>query len=146
MTQPADIIRAARFSLAIDGHEIASFTELRAIVTEIELPPHHHSDPSSGGPRTPKQLGTLKPATVVLKRGMQASLELWTWHDAALQGAVNSARRSCTLTMVGPEGTPVAKYWLEKAFPTKLELSGAGQTLVEVVTFVCEYVQRLPPT
>jgi hypothetical protein len=36
MATPTDAITAARFSLVIDGHEIASFSDLQGIVAEVE--------------------------------------------------------------------------------------------------------------
>ncbi len=36
MTEPTSRITANRFSLAVDGDEIASFAELSGIVTEVE--------------------------------------------------------------------------------------------------------------
>jgi hypothetical protein len=34
--QPHDALTAARFSITIDGYEIASFSELQGITTEVE--------------------------------------------------------------------------------------------------------------
>jgi phage tail-like protein len=62
---------------------------------------------------------------------------------------MNAARRSVSLTAFNTEGTPVAKWWLEKAWPTKLDVggmkAGATQTLVETVTLTAEYIQRVAP-
>ena len=82
-------------------------------------------------------------------RGMNGSLELWSWFEAVRHGTVGSARRSCSLIMYNAEGRPVGKYWLEKAWPTKMELAGlkagAGEALIETVTLTCEYIQRVAP-
>ena len=93
--------------------------------------------------------GKFKPPTISLKRGMNGSLELWSWFEAVRTGNIRAARRSCTLTMFNAEGKPVAKYWLEKAWPTMLELAGlkagASEALIEAVTLTCEYIKRLAP-
>lgn len=51
--------------------------------------------------------------------------------------------------MYNAEGTPVAKYWLEKAWPSKLDISamkaGASEVMYETVTLVCEHMQRVAP-
>jgi phage tail-like protein len=51
--------------------------------------------------------------------------------------------------MFNSEGKPVAKYWLEKAWPSKMELAGlkagASEVLMETVTLTCEYIQRVAP-
>ena len=51
-------------------------------------------------------------------------MELWTWHEAVLNGDMAAARKSCSLVMYGPNGKPVARYHLENAWPAKLEVGG----------------------
>jgi phage tail-like protein len=141
------VITASRFSVTIDGYEIAAFSELVGITAEVESSGYWET--SGTDVTVNKVAGKVKPPTVVLKRGMNGSLELWAWHEAVRAGTVNAARRSCTLTMFNAEGKPVAKYWLEKAWPAKLDLAGlkagAGEALIETVTLVCEYIQRVAP-
>ena len=146
MTTPV-AITAARFSIVIDEHEIASFSDLLGIVAEVEPTAYLEStDKAAFYNQLP---GRLKPPQVVLKRGMNGSLDLWAWHEAVRQGAMDAARRSCSLIMYNAEGKAVAKYWLEKAWPNKLEISamkaGASEVMYETVTLVCETMQRIAP-
>ena len=57
--------------------------------------------------------------------------------------------RTAFLTAYNSEGRPVAKWVLENAWPTKLEIgtlkSGTTQVLTESVTLVSEYMQRVAP-
>ena len=146
-TKPKDVITANRFTITIDGYEIASFQELSGIVAEVE--PNEYWEVGENGIQLNKLPGKLKPPTVTLKRGMTGSLEIWAWHEAIRTGAMAAARRSCSLTMFNSEGKPVAKYWLEKAWPSKVELSGltvgASEALMESVTLTMEYIQRVAP-
>ena len=145
--KPTNAITANRFSLTIDGYEIASFQELSGIVAEVE--PSEYWESSGSTPQVSKLAGKLKPPTITLKRGMTGSLGLWSWHEAVRKGAMAQARRSASLTMFNAEGRPVAKYWLEKAWPSKIDLAGlkagASETLIETVTFTTEYLQRVAP-
>jgi phage tail-like protein len=133
--------------VAIDGYEIATFSELSGIIAEVEPLDYWATDPS--GVQVNKLPGKIKPPTVTLKRGMNGSLELWAWHEAVRTGNMNAARRSCSLTMFNAEGKPVAKYWLEKAWPSKMDLAGlkagASEALMETVTLTCEYIKRVTP-
>lgn len=144
---PSDVLTANRFSVTIDGYEIATFQELSGIVTEVE--PSGYWETSGTDVTVNAPAGKFKPPTISLKRGMNGSLELWSWFEAVRTGNIRAARRSCTLTMLNTEGKPVAKYWLEKAWPTKLELAGlkagASEALIETVTLTCEYIKRLAP-
>jgi phage tail-like protein len=141
-----DPITANRFSLTIDGFEIATFAELSGITNEAS--PVEFRESGSGGPVITKNFAKVKPPTVTLKRGATGSLELWAWYDQVRNGLA-AARRSITLTMFNSDGAPVARYHLEKAWPMKLELGGlkAGdsQVLTESVTLTAEFIQRVSP-
>jgi phage tail-like protein len=147
MTIPSDVITANRFTITIDGYEIATFQELQGITAEVEPPEYWETSETTV--TVNKLPGKLKPPTITLKRGMNGSLELWAWHEAVRTGTMGAARRSCSLTMFNAEGKPVAKYWLEKAWPTKMDLAGlkagASEALIETVTFTCEYIKRVTP-
>jgi phage tail-like protein len=96
-----------------------------------------------------KMPGRTKPGTLQLKRGKNQSMELWLWHQAVLEGDIMAARKSCSLVMYATDGTAVARYHLEMAWPSKLEIgalkAGASEVLMETVTIVCERIQRVAP-
>jgi phage tail-like protein len=143
--QPHDALTAARFSITIDGYEIASFSELQGITTEVE--PVDFLESTDKEVIFKKLPGKAKPPTIKLSRGKNASMELWAWHEAVLQGNIVAARKSCSLVMYNYDGQPVARYHLEHAWPSKLEVSalkaGASEVLMETVTIVCEHIQRV---
>ena len=143
--QPNDALTAARFSITIDGYEIASFSELQGITTTVES-----STSSSRATRRSSSRscpGKQVPPTITLKRGKNNSMELWTWHEAVLLGDMAAARKSCSLVMYNVDGQPVARYHLENAWPSKIEIgglkAGASEVLMETVTIVCERIQRV---
>jgi hypothetical protein len=122
---------ALRFSLGVDGIEIASFTELVAITSDVDVPESKHA------------------ATVTLRRGLLTStMELWAWHQTLRAEQETVARRSVTLTMYAGDQA-VAKYWLSNAAPIRLEVAslkeGASEALYETVTLDCESIQRVSP-
>lgn len=143
--QPNDAITAARFSITIDGYEIAAFSELQGITTEVE--PVELMESTDNEVILKKLPGKAKPATIVLKRGKNSSMELWAWHEAVLMGDIVAARKSCSLVMYSTDGKPVARYHLEHAWPSKLEIgalkAGSSEVLMETVTIVSERIQRV---
>ncbi|WP_406191534.1 MULTISPECIES: phage tail protein [unclassified Streptomyces] len=147
MAQPHDAITASRFAVVIDGYEIASFSELSGIVTEVE--PVDYLSSSDKEIIFKKLPGKAKPPTVVLKRGKTSGLELWSWHQTVLLGDLTAARKSASLVMYSSDGTPVARYYLQNAWPSKLEVgalrAGSSEVLMETVTLVCEHLQRVAP-
>ncbi|MCW2597363.1 MAG: hypothetical protein QOF92_4236 [Pseudonocardiales bacterium] len=142
-----DAITASRFSIVIDGYQIASFAELVGITTEVE--PVELMESTDKEVRLKKLPGKRKPPTITLKRGKNQSMELWLWHEAVLMGDIMAARKSCSLVMFATDGTAVARYHLEMAWPSKLEIgalkAGASEVLMETVTLVCEHIQRVAP-
>ena len=141
-----DPITAARFSIVIDGVEIAAFNELQGITTEIEVTEYMAS--SDKEVVLKKLPGKQKPPMLTLRRGKDDSMELWTWHEAARRGELTGgARKSCSLVMYSPDGTAVARYHLEDAWPNKIEISGlkagSSEVLMETVQITCEYIQRI---
>lgn len=145
--QQTDALTAARFSITIDGYEIASFSELQGITTSVEVVDFIES--SDKEVIIKKLPGKKNPPTLVLKRGKNNSMELWGWHEAVLSGNMVAARKSCSLVMYNVDGKPVARYHLEHAWPSKIEIgalkAGASEVLMETVTMVCEHIQRVAP-
>jgi len=142
-----DALTAARFSITIDGSEIATFSELQGITTSVEVVDFIESSDKEVVMK--KLPGRRNPPTVVLKRGKNNSMELWAWHESVLQGNMAAARRSCSLVMYNVDGKPTARYHLEDAWPAKIEVgalkAGASEVLMESVTLTCTHIQRVAP-
>ena len=133
-----DALTAARFSISIDGVQIAAFSELQGIASSIELI-DSDDEPLLGR-------GT-KSFTVVLRRGLNEDISMAAWHELVILGDVAAARKSCSLTMYDAEGRPVARYHLTNAWPSKMEVgtlkAGSSEVLMETVTMTCEFIQRV---
>lgn len=120
-------------SLVVDGVEIARFSEVAGIESRT------------------------KPATIVLKRGVTDSRELRAWHEAVRMGNMTAARKSASLVMYDYDGKPVARYHLENAWPSQVELGSWSKAegldvtwetveyRTETVTIVSESIQRVAP-
>jgi hypothetical protein len=65
---------------------------------------------------------------------------------------IGSARRNVSLTIY-TDGVVTAKYWLANAWPSKVGVTQVNlgdakkpnEVLIETVTLVCEYIQRVAP-
>jgi hypothetical protein len=127
-------ITAARFAITIDGYEIAAFSELAGITTEVE--------PVDFSRRPARARGVVR-----LSRLLGSDQAVAAWHEAALFGDIVAARRTVELVAYNTAGRPVLRYHLENAWPSQLEISkfkaGASEPLMETVTIVCERIQRV---
>jgi phage tail-like protein len=143
--QEYDALTAARFELTIDGHSVAQFSELSGISSAIDVVDFIESNAKETILK--KLPGKRTPPTVTLKRGMNKNIELSAWHELVVLGDVAAARKSCSLTMFNTKGEPVARYHLTEAWPAKIEIgalkAGASEVLMETVTLVCEFIQRV---
>jgi len=142
----ADPLTAAKFSLVIDGVEIAAFNEIVSLGSETE--PGATAGATAGSTaQTPTK--PLLPH-VTLKRGMSTRMELWAWRQAVAEGQMTAARKSASLVMYDTAGTAVAKFWLTNAWPSSIELTalkaGSGEVLYETVTLLCDNLQRVSPS
>ncbi len=116
-------------------------------VTEGGLASDAGSGAFSGGVTLAKQFGKTKPATVVLKRGVDQDMTLWSWHADALAGKPD-ARRGATLMLKDSAGGTQQSYVLHMAWPSKLELggfkAGGSEAIIATVTLTCEMIEVSP--
>jgi len=130
-----DALMAVRFTLTIDGVEVASFPILGEITSAIRPP--MPDDPQPGPTST---------GLVVLRRPQGRSTELWAWHEAVIMGNMG-ARRNAEVVAYNGTGMPVARYRLENAWPAKIEIgalkASASEVIMESVTIVCDHIQRV---
>jgi len=141
-----DSLVAQRFKIEIGGVSIASFQEVSGITSEIEVVELKAND-ALGKPILKKMIGATKPPTITLKRAADASMDLWLWHKAALDGALVGARKDGSIAQYDFAGGEVARYNFSRAWISKFEATGmkAGDNTpsVESVTIVCEHIERI---
>jgi hypothetical protein len=121
-----DAITAARFSISVDGHSLGSWSKVQGLTVTFD-----------------------SPRTVELGRysSTSTSLALVAWHEAGLAGRLVAAR-DVVIVVYGANGHAVARYHLENAWPSKVEIgrkSSGSDVLYESVTFTCEDIQRVSP-
>jgi phage tail-like protein len=143
---PLDALVAQRFKIEVGGVAIASFQEVSGITSEVEVVELKAND-ILGKPILKKMIGATKPPTITLKRAADASMELWNWHKAALEGALLGARKDGSIVQLDFAYQEVARYNFYDAWISKFTASGmkAGDNApsVEEVTIVCERLERV---
>jgi len=143
---PLDTLVAQRFKIEVEGVQIASFQEVSGITSEVEVVELKAND-MTGKPVLKKMIGATKPPTITLKRAADASMGLWTWHKAALDGDIIGARKNGSIVQLDFIYGEVARYNFFDAWISKFEATGmkAGDNTpaVESVTIVCERLERV---
>jgi phage tail-like protein len=138
-------ITAARFELSVDGHSLGSFSELAGIATEVETVDYVPSGESETVFLN-RVAGVRKPLSVRLVRFRSANPSIRTWYEAA---KVNPGRlpRKVAMHVVDAADKPAARYSLENAWPSRIEIGGLkgnpATSMMETVTMTCEFIRRI---
>ena len=148
------IISAPRFYFQPSGggKPAWNFSEMNNITSEVAVQELLYCD-ADGALQHTKQYGKTVPPSVTLVKPMDNDRGLWAWHMSAQFGNPY-ARLDCTLSVysagspdIPPQGQPVFQWILDKAWPTRLDVSGmrAGDTQVGTltVTFACDKITVL---
>ena len=107
------------FSLDISGAVAGFFPEVSGLSSETEVVEHKITDPS-GRDIIQKIPGRTKYGDITLKRGITATMDMWTWRKQVEDGNVGGARKNATITMYDQSLTPIAKWNLTNGWPTKI--------------------------
>ena len=130
-----DPLTAAKFALVVDGQEIAAFNELGGVTSSIKLP------------RADGKAAQLD-FSVVLKRGASESLAMSAWHRAATT-QVTGYKKNVVLIFYNTEGSPVARFNLNNAWPAEYHLTslkaGSSEIVYESVTLTASSFERVSP-
>jgi hypothetical protein len=110
-------ISASRFGISIDGVQIGMFSQL---TSEAAL------DNGAGG------------RFITLAGGRTHDIEMAAWHELVILGDV-AARKTATIVMYNAAGRPVKTYYLENAWPSKVELDSRRGGKLTTATVMLMY-------
>lgn len=143
---PNDALASYHFSVEVDNTEIAQFSELSGITSEIDVI-ELKENTRDGKPLIKKLPGARKPPTITLKRAKNASMDLWNWHYAMYQGNVADARRNGSIVLYDYTFGEVARYNFFNGWVSKITMgaakAGANEVLTEECSIVCEEIIRV---
>ena len=142
---PSDALASYLFAIEIDSIEIAQFTEISGLVSEIDVI-ELKENTRDGKLVIHKSPGAIKPPTLTLKRAKNSSKALWDWHLAMLQGKVSESRKNGSVILKSYDGSEVARYNFTNAWISKISTgtlkAGANEVLMEEASLVCESFTR----
>ena len=143
---PTDAIASYHFAVEIDGIELAQFSELSGITSEIDVI-ELKENTKDGKYVLHKLPGNRKPPSITLKRAKSSSKDLWDWHQKIYDGKVADARKNGSVVLYNYDHSEVGRYNFMNAWPSKVSMSalkaGSNEILMEEVTIVCEELERV---
>jgi phage tail-like protein len=144
---PTDVLTSYNFKVEIDSLQIAQFSEITGISSEIGVIEHQEltKDAKHVVHKVP---GVPKPPTITLKRGKCSSNDLWKWHQDAMHGKVSAIRKNGSIVVYDHSGAEeVARWNFTNAWPSKVSTGGlkasGNEVLMEEVTIVCDSIERV---
>lgn len=146
MGAKTDPLVSFHFGVEIQGAVVGFFTEVSGIGSENEVIEHKIMAPDGHKEIVQKIPGRLKWENIVAKRGITASMDMWDWRKMVEDGAVESARKSGTITMFDELGAPVAQWTFDRGWPVKVSgpsvKSDSNEVGVEELTIAHEGTRR----
>src|SRR6266542_4089059 len=129
------------FSLDFGGKVKGYFTECSGLGSENEV--IDHKVVTEAGQEVIQKLpGRLKWNDVTLKRGITAQMDIWDWRAMVEKGDLNTARTNASIVMYSRDMSPVARWDLTNAWPSKVtgptQKSDSNEFGVEEVVIVAE--------
>ena len=121
------------FLVEIDGITRAAFQEASGFDSSIDVTEYREG----GENTTVRKLPTLtKYSNITLKRGLTEDRELWDWHRAAVDGAVD--RKTGSIIVLDRQGTEVVRWNFKEAWPAKWDGPDFNSTSTEVAIEMLE--------
>jgi phage tail-like protein len=134
--------------LEVTGVLSGYFTHVSGLSSENEVVENKVVDTKGIG-AVQVQPGRLKWNPITLKRGVTSNLDIWDWRQSVVDGKVTDARKSASVIAYSPDGKAVARWDMNRAWPSKVSGpefdSTTGNVMFEEVTIVFESIKRVKP-
>jgi len=142
-----DAYQAKNFAIEIGGIQLASFQEVDGLKSEVDVVELLENGMDGRTRLVLTPAAGSKRAEITLKRGKNASLDLWEWHDLVLKGKIADARKEGSVVIQDFENQEVARWNFYNAWPSKISTSalkaGGNEIVMEELTIVAERIERV---
>jgi phage tail-like protein len=105
-----------------------AFSEVTGLEASMEVKSIREGGANNGAHQ---RAGQITFSTVVLKRGVTTSRDLWRWWSLLARGAL-AHRLTVRITLQDPAGAPVMTWRLERALPVKFKAADFNARATEV--------------
>lgn len=127
MAERVDPLAQYNFTIAIDGTDIAGFTEVSGLMTESDIIEYREGSE----PATVRKLpGLIKHGNITLKTGKTINSALWDWRLTTLRGATE--RRNGAIQMMNEAREVVLSWTFINGWVSKYEAPTLNSTTSEV--------------
>lgn len=140
-----DPLIAPRFIVKFGDKAKGAFRECTVVTAEHEPAEYKFAD-DKGAPGYYAIPGRMKFGRITLKRGLTNDMSMWNWRKQIEDGNVGSARTNGSIIMMDQDGSAVAEYNFENAWPLKVSgptpNANSNEIAMEEIEIICERVWR----
>ena len=140
-----DPVISARFMVKFGSKLQGSFRECSVATAEHEAAEYKFAD-EKGNPGYYAIPGRMKYGKITLKRGLTNDMAAWKWRKEVEDGNVQAARTNGSILMLDQNGSPLAEFNFENAWPTKVNMpapnANSSELAIEEVELICEKMSR----
>lgn len=140
-----DPLITPRFIVKFGSKLQGAFRECTVVSAEHEPAEYKFAD-DKGQPGYYAIPGRMKFGRITLKRGLTDDMSAWNWRKEVEDGNIRSARTNGSILMCEQDGTPLAEYNFENAWPLKVSgpapNANSNDIAMEEVEIICEKMWR----
>lgn len=128
---------AFRFLVELDHMLVAGFSEVQGLESQIEYEEIREGGVNGYVHRLPKG---VRNSSIILRRGLSSSQELWNWYSQSSLGKV--VRKSGSIILYKHDGTELCRWNFFDAYPTKWSGPSLNAATSEVAIETIELVHN----
>ena len=140
-----DPLITPRFTVKFGNKLQGSFRECTVVTAEHEPAEYKFAD-EKGQPGYYAIPGRMKFGRITLKRGLTDDMSAWKWRKEVEDGNIKGARANGSILMYDQDGTPLAEFSFENAWPLKVSgpapNANSNDIAMEEVEIICEKIWR----
>lgn len=128
---------AFRFLVELDHMLVAGFSEVQGLESQIEYEEIREGGVNGYVHRLPKG---VRNSSILLRRGLSSSQELWNWYSQSSLGTV--IRKSGSIILYKQDGSELCRWNFFDAYPTKWSGPSLNAATSEVAIETIELVHN----
>lgn len=145
-TEQGEALAASFFYVELSGLTVVAFRELSGIGSENDVIVQHQTN-ATGKATYVKVPGKLNWNNIVLKKGIDTDMSLWTWRDTIIKQGVDGQKKDGQIYIVDVQGNQKTTWKITNAWPCSYMIGplvpDTNEMLLEEIHLAHEGLERV---